>query len=223
MRITRKYIPTKQVMPLSVAFFDEHYRDFYFFMSIVRNNMFFLSIDFLRGGDTGDTTLILSPANGKPEHLKKSRGFAKTWVNTFHYSKDVEVVYELKNCGFIAIIPYTLWDGFVADFGGEQVRSNELNSWCRLFFYLYWRTQSSHNFQSVHDMAAALGACTPDTSRRLIELEHRGWITRSSYSSQVGLSRVYGLGAKAQKLLASAAEASYNKVDKEEDHEPTID
>ena len=70
--------PTQNLMPLVMAFFDDHYRDFYFFMSIVRHNMYFLSVDFLQGGNTSNTTLILSSAKGKPEQLKSSRGFAKT-------------------------------------------------------------------------------------------------------------------------------------------------
>ena len=64
-------------------------------------------------------------------------------------------------------------------------------------------------------MAAALGACTKDTSHRLIELENRGWIRRSSYSSQASLARVYGISDRVQKLNASAEDNLYNyKVEK---------
>lgn len=138
-------------------------------MSIMRNCAAFQSNDWYSGGSSSNTTFLLSPAYSKPEHLKGSKGFNKTWRETF--SGGIKVVYELRD-EYVAFAPPQLWDNFINYLGDK--RSNELNSFCRLYFYLYLKISANQGRLSIAHIAADLGASEKDISRRLILLEQGG-------------------------------------------------
>lgn len=119
-----------------------------------------------------------------------AQNYSRLSYNAFSRGKVAAVETVAKE--FVALMPRHVWQKWLEFIWTKNSRG--WNSWTKLFCYIYFNaakhtgcsfTHSREQFQAALNMNAA------DISKKLIELEHNGFIKRTNYNADQGIARAY--------------------------------
>lgn len=171
------------VIPISQSILDKHLNELY---------QYLIKVEFL----TVHENIIIDEYGVSCQwYLDLTRRGAAQKYSRMSYNAFVKApVAEVETVAkeFVALMPRHVWQKWLNFLWTKSSRT--WNSWTKLFCYVYFNaakhtgcafTHSREQFQAALNMNAA------DISKKLIELEHNGFLQRTNYNADQGIARAY--------------------------------